>query len=457
MRDQSLPLLLLLLISLTLGCIGESPREEEGKTLVILTRHDTTIQELAKEEFLKSEISKKFGITKMKFVSVPASLWPEYARKGRVDLAWGGGPTLFDNLMDLELLAPLESKDLLDLIERDIPSEVSGIPLVRKIDGKVYWVAAAISSFGFTVNREVIEKWGLPIPRKWEDLASEIYAREIPLIGIADPTRSTSNTRIYEIILQAMGWEKGWKTLSLIAANSRIFDSSDAVREAVISGEIAIGTTIDFFGYTAMKLNPNCVYVIPEGESVINGDPIALLSTSENKEEAQAFVLWILTEGQRIWLDERVNRMPVNPRVFDSPEGRSREDLRKSYERTMISRGIEFDDSRALSIEEVLQNYFKSSLIDSNEELRRAWIELNKAKKEGRISEEKFNSLLDQMLELKFRDPITGKEVYLTEEYARELNQRIKEDRELLELLKREWRESSRRRYLKVLEELGLG
>ncbi|RLF95604.1 ABC transporter substrate-binding protein, partial [Thermococci archaeon] len=164
-----------------------------------------------------------------------------------------------------------------------------------------------------------------------------------------------------------------------------------------------------------------------------------------------------LTEGQRIWLDERVNRMPVNPRVFDSPEGRSREDLRKSYERTMISRSIEFDDSRALSIEEVLQNYFKSSLIDSNEELRRAWIELNKAKKEGRISEEKFNSLLDQMLELKFRDPITGKEVYLTEEYARELNQRIKEDRELLELLKREWRESSRRRYLKVLEELGLG
>ena len=55
MRDQSLPLLLLLLISSTLGCIGESPREEEGKTLVILTRHDTTIQELAKEEFLKSE------------------------------------------------------------------------------------------------------------------------------------------------------------------------------------------------------------------------------------------------------------------------------------------------------------------------------------------------------------------------------------------------------------------
>jgi len=106
-------------------------------------------------------------------------------------------------------------------------------------DGRVYWVAAALSSFGFTVNQALAEKYGLPPLKSWRDLASPQVGRVLlltlePPVGIADPLASTSNTRMFEIILQAYGWEEGWRVLTLMGANSFIYSGSSDVRDAVI-------------------------------------------------------------------------------------------------------------------------------------------------------------------------------------------------------------------------------
>ncbi|AIU70277.1 ABC transporter substrate-binding protein [Thermococcus eurythermalis] len=475
---RALGIFLILVLGLSVvasGCINSGGSESSGTsgvTLVIVTRHDATIQYKVKQLFLKSDIAKQYNIVDLKFIGVPESLWPSYIEKG-ADVGWGGGPTLFDDLYKMDYLAPITDEKILGLIGKQIPEELAGMQMVRKDGSNVYWIAAALSSFGFTVNKEVLEKQGLPFPKKWEDIASPDWARDPPMYGIADPTRSTSNTRIYQIILQAFGWEEGWRIMTLIAANSKVYEASDAVRDAVINGEIAAGNTIDFYGYTAMRQNPNCEYVIPEGESIINGDPIALLKNAQHPEAAQAFIYWVLTEGQAVWMSQDINRLPINAEIFNKTIteeeakiifngeyagktfAEARPALLKAYQISVASKGIPFDDARALKTVNSLQYYFKATLVDVNGPLHQAWMALVKAYKDGKITEEQFEKLKDELTApIQFKDPDTGEMVTFTEEYAAKINDRIATDAGFQSQLMQEWRNAAQDKYQKVLDEL---
>lgn len=436
----------------------EKPEEEvvrppeEKITLVVLTRHDLTIQTKTKELFLKSDIAKQYNIEDIRFIPAAGPLWVSFIEKGGIDVGWGGGPTLFDSLVKKGMLAPIDDPLLLNVLNK-IPDDIRGVPMKRFDEGRnVLWVAAAISTFGFTINKDVLDQWEIPKPLKWDDLASEELGKTLPVpqLSIADPLRSTSNTRIYQIILQAKGWEEGWRVLTLMAANAKVMDASDAVREAVIVGDVAVGITIDFYGFIAMSRNPSTEYVIPEGQTIINGDPIAMIKGAPNPEAAQAFIRWVLTEGQKVWLDRRINRMPINPDVFETPEGKEREDLSKLYEVTLGTKGIEFDDERALATERAMQNYFRAVLIDANSELKQAWMAVLAIKEKDPMKFEELKARLTELVE--FVDPITGKKVRFTEDYAREINDRLL-DPEFLSQIMSAWREAARAKYLQIVEE----
>ena len=300
-------------------------------TLTVITRHPTDILDVTRSLFLKSDVAKKYGIKDIIFRPVAAGQWRALIQAGQVDVAWGGGPTLFDSLYKDGLLLPLEGDEVKEALAQ-IPKTIAGMPMTRTgPDGRVYWVAWAVSSFGFTINKKVLERVGLPEPKTWADLASLEYGRGVlkgfPVTGLANLPASTSNTRIAEIILQAYGWDEGWRVITITAANGRIFGGSEPVRDAVIAGEIGAGWTIDFYGYTAQLQNPDTKYIIPPDTSV-NGDPIAVVRGTKCREAAEAFVAWVITEGQRVVFDHRINRMPVNPNAFNTPEGRQRPDLK---------------------------------------------------------------------------------------------------------------------------------
>jgi len=434
----------------------------EGVELTILTRHPGDILVKAKEEFLKSDIAKEYGIKDVHFIVVPPGLWASTAKAKNVDIGWGGGPTLFDTLYLEGLLAPLTSKIALDAAAQ-IPDELAGVPLKRiSENGSIYWVSAAIASFGFTVNTKLAEQYGLKIPKSWKDLASLDLAKVLvktlePPLGIADPTTSTSNTRMYEIILQAYGWDEGWRILTLMAANSHIYGGSGDVRDAVIRGERIVGITIDFYGYTAHLQNPACVYISPPGETIVNGDPIALLATSKHPREAQAFIAWVLTEGQKIWLDRNINRLPANPKVFNTPEGKQRKDLKEAYMQAQKMTTMKFNDTLALSYEFMMQQYFKATLVDQHERLQSAWIALVKAYLDGKISKEKFEELKKKLTDpVEFVNPLTGQKVKWTQDVAIELNEAFLSGKTgILDQLMKEWRDAAAAKYDEVLETLG--
>ncbi len=433
----------------------------EAITLVVLTRHPGDILKETEDAFLKSDIAKKYNIVAIKWLQLPPGWWVTYINERKdVDVAWGGGPTLFDVLYNRGLLAPLTSSEVLKAVSQ-IPDKIAGAPMKRVDDkGNIYWVAAAIASFGFTVNHDKLVMYGLPVPKSWSDLGSPTFGRPLieygaPAVGIADPTQSTSNTRMYEIILQRYGWEEGWKLLTAMAANAQVYSGSGDVRDAVIRGDIAVGITIDFYGYTAHLQNPSCEYIIPSGETIVNGDPIALVATSKHPETAQAFIAWVLTEGQKVWLDPDINRLPANPNVFNTPEGAKRTDLKEAFETALTTTQISFNDTLALMYESAMRYYFKAVLVDLNSELKQVWRTLLTKYFNKEITEDQFRKYLNEIgSPLTYVDPLTGEKVTFTMEDAIRVTSEIAKDPKVIDHYMLAWKKAASDRYQKVLSEL---
>lgn len=467
-RHRLIPVVAILALVLSfLGSNTQAVKASPGITLRILSRHDTTITSATKAAFLDSPLAKQYEIDDLQFYGGLPQQWVGIienlaSRELNIDVGWGGGPTLFDQLNELELLAPLSKAETVSVVNA-LPDKIGGIALKRfNSEGQAMWVAAAISSFGFTTNSQTLSRYNLPAPEKWSDLASPTYAKLLPatpVIGTADAPRSTSNTRMFHIMLQANGWDKGWNILTRLGANARIYDTSDAVREGCISGELGAGTTIDFYGYTAVaKTGGICKYVIPPGESIINGDPIALMKDAKNADAAQAFIQWVLEidKGQQIWLNPEINRLPIDPGVFDTAAGQGRPDLRAAYEEAIEQIGIDFDDALALNLEQTMMAYFHATITEAQSTLQRAWKMMVDAKDSGEITEAKFNELVEKLGNpqyLTFRDPNSGQQTTLTIEYAIEINQQMVSPSFLSEMTD-EWVKGANARYQAVMDEL---
>jgi len=435
------------------------PSEEAptGVTIRIITRHDTAIWNAFEPAFLATDYAKDHNVVDVRWVAPDQGLWEEVIEAGGVDVAWGGGPTLFDTLIDSELLDPLIDSEVLGFVS--MINDTIGGAVMKRLgdDGEIYWVAAAISSFGFTVNNAFLDQYDLPTPRRWTDLANRTYGSLLPkeTISMGNAPDTTSNTRIYEIILQAFEWDEAWSILTRMAGNAKMYSGSGIsvdVQGAVEAGEVGVALSIDFYGYTTLLRNPDCEYVIPEGESIINGDPIALVKGSENRDAAEAFIAYVLSpEGQSQWFYESTNRMPVVEEAFDTELGQSRPDLYDLFQITISNIGIVFDDELALSFTDAIMLYFQSVLTDAHEELKEAWKTLIDAVETGKISESKFEDLALQLGEPVqwTEDSVTYK---FTMEYAQSINTQIRTDPAFANQMAAIWREAARLQYEDVAE-----
>jgi ABC-type Fe3+ transport system substrate-binding protein len=188
------------------------------------------------------------------------------------------------------------------------------------------WVSAATSGFGFTVNDYFTDLWDLPnstIAANWTDLASPELAQYLPVlptVAVADAYASSSVRRAYEIITQGYGWDEGWSILARMVGNGGFYSGSSAVKEAAEQGAVGYGLTIDFYGFQSTNVNPNVKYISPGDFNIVNGDPIAIASTSTQKLLAEVFVDYILSaEGQAVWTNPEALRLPVMVEAFDDP------------------------------------------------------------------------------------------------------------------------------------------
>ena len=131
-----------------------------------------------------------------------------------------------------------------------IPASFSGETLFD-LQGRTYGVC--LSSFGICYNPDRLAELGGTPPHSWSDLGEGKFFRTL---SVADPTKSGSITKCFEMILQqnmqqaqksdpehgvADGWANGMNLIKRIAGNAvTITDSAGKVTRDVASGNAAV-------------------------------------------------------------------------------------------------------------------------------------------------------------------------------------------------------------------------
>ncbi|MBL8761712.1 MAG: extracellular solute-binding protein [Phycisphaerae bacterium] len=192
-------------------------------------------------------------------------------------------------------------------------------------DPDQYWIGVAFSSFGVVYNRDWLRKLNLPEPTSFDDMGRPEF---VGLVALADPRLSGSITTSMDAILSAYGWEKGWRVLRSMCANTRYYTAASSKPPIDVSqGEAAIGLAIDFYGRGQAQsiLRPGqdagesrIGYVDPPGVVYIDADPISVLRGAPHPELAKKFIEFCLSdEGQALWQFHAKG----DPRAAANPKG----------------------------------------------------------------------------------------------------------------------------------------
>lgn len=299
-------------------------------------------------------------------------------RAGRfdVDVVFGGGGMIFEQMKQLGMLEPCRLPD--DVLAA-IPDKVAGQPI---FDRDFCYYGAAISTFGILYNKTMIQEKGLPEVKDWETLADPKY---LGLVGAGDASKSSSVRRAYEIILQAYGYEKGMRILVAMGANAREFygAASDIPRNCA-KGFVALGPCIDFYAFRQMRSEggERLGFLAPSGLTVINADPIAILRKAPSPKVARKFVEFVMRpEGQRLWMlpagapggptKFTLERLSVLPSLYETAGAAGGAAARMN---PFQAKPADFFDPNKENIRQtILADYLRVALVENHAGLVKAW------------------------------------------------------------------------------------
>jgi ABC-type Fe3+ transport system substrate-binding protein len=291
-----------------------------------------------------------------------------------IDLFFGGGTAPYIKLKKDGHLQPYK---LPAGILAKIPKDYSGSPIY---DPEFQWYSACFSGFGILYNKQLFNMLGLQKPTKWSDLTKPELAK---WVSSSDPRQSGSIHTMYEIILQTYGWEKGFDVITKMNANVKIFGrgASDIPRDVDL-GETACGLAIDIYALAKIaESGPEKLgYVMPEGETVISGDPVAILKGAPHKDLAQRFVDFVMGEdGQKLWMTKAglpggpektsLRRMSVMPHIYGILGNKA--DVPTNPFKWKVT--MKFDDAKSSARQGIIDDLIGAMTIDVHDDLMKAW------------------------------------------------------------------------------------
>ena len=300
-----------------------------------------------------------------------------------IDVFFGGGEYDHSTAYKRGLTVPPWSEDQVPpgLFNQDgidmIPGQLSG-----EIWRTPTLFGVAVSTFGICYNKDRLRELGVDTPVRWDDLANPKLIRQV---GVADPTKSGSIAKAYEMIIQQKiqqavqaagytnddisrfesafdkahgkpweipvtvpahyqqavegGWREGLLLIERIGANARYFtDSAAKVPIDVSKGDVAMGMAIDFYGrYQAeysrdLDGTERMAFVTPTSGSSVSSDPVSLLRGAPHKELAVRFMQFLLSDdGQKLWnyrpgeaggpIKYALRRLPIRRSFYPSENG----------------------------------------------------------------------------------------------------------------------------------------
>ncbi|MBC7979646.1 MAG: extracellular solute-binding protein [Armatimonadetes bacterium] len=316
-----------------------------------------------------------------------------------VDLFFGGGEPDFAGQAKAGRFVPLD----VFLRKPELFGEKGAIP--ENFTGERYyaadrvWVGTCISQFGICFNPDYLKRLGLSEPTKWRDLGDAGY---VGSLALADPTKSGSVARTFELLVQGEmqsaraaggelrnGWDEGLRLIQRMAANARYFtDSASKIPQDVGQGNAAAGMCIDFYGRSyATELatddgRPRVVWIAPLGGTTLSADPVAVLKGAPHPEIAQEFVEFCLTkEAQGLWflrpgleggpVERALHRNPIRQDLYD--EATLAKTTMPGVKPYADEGNFTYDRELTGKVFNTLRQLVKVMCIDSHEEMKSAW------------------------------------------------------------------------------------
>ena len=288
-------------LTLTALALAASVVAQAG-TVSVITSFPKELSDVYKKAFeaknpgIKVEILNKSGTASIPYIR-------ETAAGQRPDVFWSSDVVAFEVLARDKLLvkAPEAANAL-------VPKLIGTYPIN---DPEGYYYGQALSGYGMMMNTRYMAANKLPAPKEWADLTKGVYFGHV---AISSPSRSGTTHLNVETILQGEGWEKGWTQLMKITGNcAAVTERSFGVPDGVNNGQFGIGIVVDFFGVAARANGFPVDFVYP---TVTSGVPasIAMVAGGKNAPEAIKFMAYTLsTEGQELLFDPKVSRNPVLP------------------------------------------------------------------------------------------------------------------------------------------------
>ncbi len=300
---KSIPSLALGLV-LSVGLIGSPALMAMEDKLVVVTSFPKDLTKKFKSAFEKKHPGTKVEMLKKK-TTAGIKYIQETAGNNSSDLFWASAPDAFEVLKGDGLLQQYRPN------APGIPDKVGAYP-INDPDG--YYSGFAAAGYGIMWNKRYLKAKKLPEPREWEDLEKAVYHGHV---GMSAPSRSGTTHLTVETLLQGDGWEKGWAKWKFIAGNFKtVTERSFGVPDGVNSGAFGIGIVIDFFGLSSKASGFPVEFVYPTVTTLVPAN-VGVIKNAPHPKAARAFIDFLLSdEGQTILLDKKIQRLPVNPKVY---------------------------------------------------------------------------------------------------------------------------------------------
>lgn len=157
------------------------------------------------------------------------------------------------------------------------------------VDEDYMLFGTSASAVGVIYNTTLIES----LDADWDELVDEAYT---DLLAIADPEKSGSCKDFLAGYMYSTG--EDWSVFEALAElGMTVPGANKAALEAVTTGEKAILVAgVDYNAYSSIaKGEPLAIYY-PESGTVINPRPAMILNTSQNVENAKAFIDYLMSD-----------------------------------------------------------------------------------------------------------------------------------------------------------------
>lgn len=323
--------------------------EEQPERLVVVTPFPQFITYEYRSAFKRQYPQVELEIVKMNSSDAIKYLMAS-RNKHMSDIFWASSPDSFNRLKRLDVLQPYKAN------AKGVPNVVSGVQISDKDN---YFTGYTLSGYGFMWNIRYLQIKGLPVPTNWESLSEPKYFDHI---GMASPASSSTTHIAVESILQTRGWEKGWRLVKGIAANTKkISKRSFHVPQKVQQGESGIGVVIDYYAL-ASKAQHNPVDFSYSSPAVLLPASVAMLKGAPNPKAAKKFIDFLVSpRGQTMLLDDKIRRIPILRDTFDEAP----DDYPNPYQGDELAEAFNFEVALSAKRYELIDVLFDAMIVNN--------------------------------------------------------------------------------------------